>query len=118
MGLADAKLMRCGGGNDGLCPAFSGGSPSCNDCGRRGAMFDLIITGGTSVMPASTEVADIGVAGGKIVAIGASGSLAAVGAGRTVDAAGQIVIPGGIDPHIHCGMPIVGGPSNEPVFAA
>jgi dihydropyrimidinase len=28
------------------------------------------------------------------------------------------VIPGGIDPHIHCGMPIVGGPSNEPLFAA
>ncbi len=81
-------------------------------------MFDLIITGGTAVMPASTEAADIGVAGGKIVAIGAAGSLASVGAGRTVDAAGQIVIPGGIDPHIHCGMPIVGGPSNEPIFAA
>ena len=80
-------------------------------------MFDLIITGGTAVMPASTETADIGVSGGKIVAIGAPGSLAAVGAGRTVDAAGQIVIPGGIDPHIHCGMPIVGGPSNEPIFA-
>ena len=76
-------------------------------------MFDLIITGGTAVMPASTEAADIGVAGGKIVAIGAPGSLAAVGAGRTVDAAGQIVIPGGIDPHIHCGMPIVGGPSER-----
>ena len=81
-------------------------------------MFDLIITGGTVVMPASTEAADIGVAGGKIVAIGAPGSLASVGAGRTVDAAGQIVIPGGIDPHIHCGMPILGGPSNEQIMAA
>jgi dihydropyrimidinase len=81
-------------------------------------MFDLIITGGTTVIPGSTETADIGVAGGKIVAIGAPGSLASVGAGRTVDATGKIVIPGGIDPHIHCGMPIVGGPSNEPIFAA
>jgi dihydropyrimidinase len=81
-------------------------------------MFDLIVTGGTAVMPASTEAADIGVSGGRIVAIGAPGSLTAVGAGRTVDASGQIVIPGGIDPHIHCGMPIVGGPSNEPIFAA
>src|SRR4051812_22881065 len=81
-------------------------------------MFDLIITGGTAVMPASTETADIGVSGGKMAAIGAPGSLAAIGAGRTVDASGQIVIPGGIDPHIHCGMPIVGGPSNEPIFAA
>src|SRR3954454_13983290 len=81
-------------------------------------MFDLIITGGTAVMPASTETADIGVSGGKMAAIGAPGSLAAVGAGRTVDAAGQIVIPGGIDPHIHCGMPILGGPSNEEVLSA
>jgi len=81
-------------------------------------MFDLIITGGTAVMPASTETADIGITGGKIAAIGAPGSLAAIGAQRTVDAAGQIVIPGGIDPHIHCGMPILGGPSNEPIFAA
>ncbi len=28
-------------------------------------MFDLIVSGGTAVMPASTEAADIGVAGGK-----------------------------------------------------
>jgi len=81
-------------------------------------MFDLIVSGGTAVMPASTEAADIGVAGGKIAAIGAPGSLGAIGAARVVDAAGQIVIPGGIDPHIHAGMPIVGGPSNEDVFSA
>src|SRR5712691_4352707 len=67
-------------------------------------MFDLIVSGGTAVMPASTEAADIGVAGGKIAAIGAPGSLTAIGAARVVDAAGQIVIPGGIDPHIHGGM--------------
>jgi dihydropyrimidinase len=81
-------------------------------------MFDLIITGGTAVMPAATEMAEIGVAGGKIAAIGAPGSLTPIGAARVVDAAGQIVIPGGIDPHIHCGMPIVGGPSNEELFSA
>src|SRR6266403_6024876 len=81
-------------------------------------MFDLIVSGGTAVMPASTEAADIGVAGGKIAAIGAPGSLAAIGAARVDDAAGQIVIPGGIDPHIHAGMPILGGPSNEDVFSA
>ena len=81
-------------------------------------MFDLIVSGGTAVMPNATEPADIGVTGGKIAAIGAPGSLAAIGAGRVIDAAGQIVMPGGVDPHIHCGMPILGGPSNEPVFAA
>src|SRR5260370_10295601 len=81
-------------------------------------MFDLIVSGGTAVMPGGAAAADIGGAGGKIVAIGAPGSLAAIGAGRVVDAAGQIVIPGGIDPHIHAGMPIVGGPSNADVFSA
>jgi dihydropyrimidinase len=81
-------------------------------------MFDLIVSGGTAVMPAATEAADIGVSGGRIAAIGAPGSLAAIGAPRVVDAAGQIVIPGGIDPHIHAGMPILGGPSNEDVFSA
>src|SRR5260370_29890178 len=81
-------------------------------------MFDLSVSGGTALMRGSTEAADIGVAGGKIPAIGAPGSLAAIGAARVVDAAGQIVIPGGIDPHIHAGMPILGGPSNEDVFSA
>src|ERR1700674_3487422 len=81
-------------------------------------MFDLIVSGGTAVMPANTEEADIGVSDGKIAAIGAPGSLAAIGAARVVDAAGQIVIPGGVDPHIHAGMPILGGPSNEDVFSA
>src|SRR6266851_8483757 len=81
-------------------------------------MFDLIVSGGIAVMPASTEAVDIGVADGRIAAIGAPGSLAAIGAARVVDAAGQIVIPGGIDPHIHCGMPIVGGPSNQELLSA
>src|SRR5439155_458300 len=52
------------------------------------------------------------------LAIGAPGSVAAIGAARTVDATGQIVIPGGIDPHIHSGMPIVGGPSNQELLSA
>jgi dihydropyrimidinase len=81
-------------------------------------MFDLIVSGGTAVMPAATDAADIGVAGGRIAAIGAPGSLSAIGAARVVDASGQIVMPGGIDPHIHAGMPILGGPSNEELFSA
>ena len=32
-------------------------------------MFDLIVTGGTAVMPASTEAADIGVQNGRIAVI-------------------------------------------------
>ena len=65
-------------------------------------MLDLVIAGGTCVLPSGPTAADIGVAGGKIAMIGAPGSLGA--ATRTVDATGKVVIPGGIDPHIHCSV--------------
>jgi dihydropyrimidinase len=79
-------------------------------------MLDLIVAGGVAVMPGATAAADIGVAGERIVAIGAPGSLGA--AGRIVDAAGQIVIPGGVDPHIHCLSPIPFPGRNEDLLSA
>ena len=72
-------------------------------------MFDTIVSGGLAVLPTGPEPADIGISGAHIAAIGAAGSLAGIGAGRTVDAAGQIVIPGGIDPHVHCNWPMPPG---------
>src|SRR5205809_6037206 len=69
-------------------------------------MLDIVVTGGLAVLPSGPEPADIGVVGEQIVAIGAPGSLAALGAGRLVNATGQIVIPGGIDPHVHCNWPM------------
>src|SRR5260370_37214635 len=82
-------------------------------------MFDLIVTGGMAVMPSgSAEPADIGVSGGKIVAIGGPGNLAGTGAARIVDAAGQIVMPGGVDPHIHCSSPIPFPGRNEDLLTA
>ena len=63
-------------------------------------MFDLLITGGTVVMPSEAAQVDIGVQGGRIVAIGAPGTLIDE-AVQTVDASGRIVTPGGIEPHIH-----------------
>src|ERR1700691_1785158 len=69
-------------------------------------MLDVVITGGTAVLPSGAEAADIGIAGEKIVAIGAPGALAGLGAKRTVDAKGQVVIPGGIDPHVPCRWPM------------
>ncbi|HEU0216072.1 MAG TPA: amidohydrolase family protein, partial [Stellaceae bacterium] len=70
-------------------------------------MVDIVVSGGLAVLPTGAEPADIAVAGERIVAIGAPRSLAPLGTGRVVDAAGQIVIPGGIDPHVHCRWPIV-----------
>src|SRR6266851_2961064 len=69
-------------------------------------MFDTVVAGGLAVLPSGPEPADIAVAGEHIAAIGAPGSLAAIGAGRIVDTTGQIVIPGGIDPHVHCNWPM------------
>src|SRR5437763_16815327 len=94
------------------------GRATGNDSPGEGAMFDLIVSGATAVMPAATEAADIGISGGRIAAIGAPGSLAAIGAARVVDAAGQIVIPGRLDPPIHSGMPIGCGPSNPELLSA
>ena len=64
------------------------------------------LRGGLAVLPTGAAHVDIGVDGEKIAAIGAPGSLAALGARRTIDATGQIVIPGGVDPHVHCRWPM------------
>jgi dihydropyrimidinase len=69
-------------------------------------MLDIVISGGLAVLPTGAAHVDIGVDGDKIAAIGAPGSLAALGARRTIDATGQIVIPGGVDPHVHCRWPM------------
>src|SRR6201987_205389 len=69
-------------------------------------MLDVLISGGTDVLPAGPEPADIGMSGEHIVAIVPNGSLAGIGAARVFDASGQIVIPGGVDPHVHCNWPM------------
>ena len=81
-------------------------------------MLDLVVSGGTAILPTGAQTADIGVAAGKIAAIGAPRSLQSIDAARTVDAVGQIVIPGGIDPHIHCSMPIPFPGRNEDLLSA
>ncbi|MCX5494484.1 amidohydrolase family protein [Kaistia dalseonensis] len=80
-------------------------------------MFDVVIANGLAVLPTGPERVDIGVKGGKIVAIAAPKTLGAIGAERVVDATDQIVIPGGIDPHIHCGLTMP-GPNGTSVTGA
>ena len=65
-------------------------------------MFDLIIRGDRVVTPNGVQAADVAVAGGTIQAITAPGAFGDDAAGRVVDATGKIVMPGGIDPHVHC----------------
>src|SRR5215468_8776321 len=110
----DRPPTRCfATARDGEPPAQR--SPS--SIGSRG-MFDLIITGGKAVLPSGAEAADIGIKDGKISAIGGPGSLAPIGGARVIDAKDQIVIPGGIDPHIHCSMPIPFPGRNEDLLSA
>src|SRR5262245_18919744 len=68
-------------------------------------MLDLIIQGGQVVTPQAVGEMDVGIQGEKIVAMGWPGTLAA-DAGRVIDAHGKIVIPGGIEPHAHIGIPV------------
>jgi len=67
--------------------------------------MDLIIKNGKIVTPSESFVADIGVSGGKIVALGKD--LDASGA-KVVDAKGKYVLPGAIDAHTHLQMPFGG----------
>lgn len=68
-------------------------------------MLDVLIKGGTVVTPHTAEVMDVGIVGERIVAVGQPGTLHAE-AGREIDAQGKILLPGGIEPHAHIGIPV------------
>ncbi|MGZ5232344.1 MAG: amidohydrolase family protein, partial [Burkholderiales bacterium] len=65
-------------------------------------MFDLVIRSDRVVTPSGAVPYDVAVQGGKIVALAAAGTFGADSAKRVIDASGKIVMPGGIDPHVHC----------------
>src|ERR1700692_4460311 len=73
--------------------------------------FDTVIRNGTVVTATDTSVADIGIVDDKTPAIGAG--LPAENAGRVIDAANHLVIPGGIDVHTHLDMPFGGTTSAD-----
>lgn len=58
--------------------------------------FDLIVANGTVATAADTFMADIGIRDGRIVALGQLS-----GGRETIDATGRLVLPGGIDAHVH-----------------
>ncbi|MFB3120514.1 MAG: hypothetical protein ACE1Y2_08315, partial [Stenotrophomonas maltophilia] len=68
-------------------------------------MLDLIIRGGQVVTSEGVAQRDLGVQGEQIAAVALPGTLD-VGAGRTIDARGKVVLPGGIEPHTHIGIPV------------
>jgi dihydroorotase-like cyclic amidohydrolase len=66
--------------------------------------MSILIKGGTVVNADVSEVADVLLADGKIAAVGPD--LVADEGVEVVDATGQLVMPGGIDPHVHLEIPV------------
>ncbi|MDR0519881.1 MAG: dihydropyrimidinase [Clostridiales Family XIII bacterium] len=72
---------------------------------------ELLFKNGKVVTAESTYKADVAVAGGKIVEIGAN--LKAGAATEVVDCRGKLVLPGAIDAHTHLAMPFGGTVSTD-----
>jgi dihydropyrimidinase len=67
-------------------------------------VFDTLVSGGTVVTPVEIAELDVGIVDEQIAAIGTPGSLGR-DAVQTIDATGCLVLPGGIDPHVHYSGP-------------
>ena len=80
-------------------------------------MLDLIIKGGEVVTPQGVGNYDVAIKGEAIAAVAAPGTLDDNTAARTVDAAGKIVMPGGVDPHVHMHHPWI-KPDGETMITA
>ncbi|MGS0754392.1 dihydropyrimidinase [Roseateles sp. GG27B] len=76
----------------------------------------LLICGGTVVNADREFPADVLCAGGKIIAVGPSAQTLAPAGCETLDASGQYVLPGGIDPHTHMQLPFMGSVTMDDFF--
>ena len=74
--------------------------------------YDLAIVNGTVVTEGGVRVGDVAVVGERISAFGPPGSLV-VGAARVLDASGLLVLPGGVDPHVHYELEALGARSES-----
>jgi len=76
-------------------------------------LFDIVIRGGTVVTDRTESSADIGITGERIAAIGPGLSGA-----RVIDAAGLLVMPGGVDSHCHLEQLRPDGTADEESFVS
>lgn len=83
----------------GMAPAARATGPATRTAARQA--FDVLVVNGRVIdgTGAAARVADVGIRGDRVVAIGAS--LARGGARRVIDATGHVVSPGFIDLHAH-----------------
>ncbi len=74
-------------------------------------MYELVITNGTIVTAEATTHADLGIARGRVAAIGTG-----LRGRDALDAAGKLVLPGAIDEHVHLEMPVGEFASSDDFF--
>ncbi len=67
--------------------------------------FDMVIRNGRVATAADVTACDVGVRGGRIVALG----VALAAGGTEIDATGKLVLPGGVDSHCHFDQPMADG---------
>src|SRR5690348_13658273 len=77
--------------------------------------MSILIRGGTVVTADEAKRADVYIEGGTIKAVGAK--LDAPSGATVIDASGQLVMPGGIDPHTHMELPFMGTVASEDFFS-
>ncbi len=67
--------------------------------------MSILIKNGTIITSSDTSMGDILIDGEKIIQIGSGLS---VGSADVIDASGKLVLPGGVDPHVHLDLPMMG----------
>jgi len=67
--------------------------------------YDVVIRNGTVATASDVMQCDVGIAGGKVVALARELGKGAI----EVDAARKLVLPGGVDAHVHLDQPMPGG---------
>jgi dihydropyrimidinase len=77
--------------------------------------MSLVIRGGTIVTAERSFRGDVYCEGGLIKAVGEVSNAPA--AATVIDASGQLVMPGGIDPHTHMELPFMGTVASEDFFS-
>ena len=76
----------------------------------------LLIRGGTVVNADREFKADVLCVDGRIAAVSENAAQAAPAGTQTLDASGQYILPGGIDPHTHMQLPFMGTVTADDFF--
>jgi dihydropyrimidinase len=64
------------------------------------SQLDLVLRGGTVVTAEGQRQADVGIRDGRVARVEDRGAGGLTGA-REIDATGRLLLPGGVDPHVH-----------------